>query len=87
MQIIYFSQVCVTSSKAFATHNINPGTLAAGRTVKNHFKGTVRRFVASDNSFPRRSSVKKNTSMRETGLHDILALGNQLGIPTYFLVL
>lgn len=67
MQIIYFSQVCVTSSKDFAMHNINPGTLTVGRTVKNNFKGTIRRFVASDNSFPIISSVKKNTSMQETG--------------------
>ena len=36
-------------STNFAMHKIKPGTLTAG-TVKNNFKGTIERFVASDNA-------------------------------------
>ena len=38
-------------------HKIKPGTLTAG-TVKNNFKGTIERFVASDNAFSFMSLVK-----------------------------
>ena len=35
---------------------IKPGTITAGN-VENHFKGTIERFVESDNAFPIISSV------------------------------
>ena len=38
-------------------HKIKPGTLNAG-TVKNNFKGTFERLVASDNAFSFMISVK-----------------------------
>ena len=38
------------SSRNFAMHKIKPGTLTVG-TFKNNFKGTIERFVASENAF------------------------------------
>ena len=38
-------------------HKIKPGTLTEGMG-KNSFKGTIERFVASDNTFSLMSSVK-----------------------------
>ena len=72
MQIISFKQVCVSLSIDFAMHSIKP--LTAG-TVKNNFNATIERFVASDNA-----------CWKEV-LYDIVAMVNELGILTYFLVL
>ena len=41
----------------FTMHNMTPGTLKAG-TVKNNLKGTIGRFVVSDNTLSFTSSVK-----------------------------
>ena len=53
-------------------HKIKPGTLTAG-TVKNNFKGTIERFVASDNAFSFISSVKGTPAYWKQFLHDVLA--------------
>ena len=45
-----YEQYHLRSSINIATHKIKPGTLTA-RTVKNNFKGTLERFVASDSAF------------------------------------
>ena len=45
------------SSINFSIHKIKPGKLKEG-TVKNNFKGTIERFVASNNAFSFMSSVK-----------------------------
>ena len=67
-------------------HKIKPGTLTAG-TVKNNFKGTIERFIASDNVFSLMSSVKGAPAYCKQFLYDVLAMVKQLGIPTYFLTL
>ena len=41
----------------FAMYKIKPGTITPG-TVKNNFKGTIKRFVASNNAFSFMSSIK-----------------------------
>ena len=53
-------------------HKIKPGTLAAGM-VKNNLKGTIERFVASDNPFSFMSSVKKTPAYWKHFLYDVLA--------------
>ena len=68
----------------FAMHKIKPGTLTAG-TVKNNFKGTIKRFVATDNAFLFMSSVKGTPAHSKQFLYDVLAMVKQLGIPTCFL--
>ena len=68
----------------FAMHKIKPGTLTEG-TFKNNFKGTIERFVASDNAFSFMSSVKRTPAYWQQFLYDVLAMVKQLGIPTYFL--
>ena len=70
----------------FAMHKIKPDTLTAG-TVKNNFKRTIDRFVASDNGFSFMSSVKGTPAYWKQLLYDVLAMAKQLGIPTYFLTL
>ena len=67
-------------------HKIKPGILRAGM-VKNNVKGTIERFVASDNAFSFMSSVKGATAYRKQFLYDVLAMVKQLGIPTYTLTL
>ena len=52
-----FEQHHLRSSINFAMHKIKPGTFTAG-TVKNNFKETMERFVASENDFPFMNSVK-----------------------------
>ena len=53
-------------------HKIKPGTLAAGM-VKNNLKGTIERFVASDNPFSFMSSAKKTPAYWKHFLYDVLA--------------
>ena len=43
--------------KNLPIHKIKPGALTAG-TVKNNLKGTIERFVASENAFLFMGSVK-----------------------------
>ena len=52
---------------------IKPGTITAGN-VENHFKGTIERFVESDNAFPIISSVIGAPAYLEQFLHDVLAM-------------
>ena len=75
-----YEQHHLRSSINFAMHKIKSGTLTA-RTVKNNFKGTIERFVASVNAFSFMSSVKRNTKILEKVLYDVLAIVKQLGIP------
>ena len=63
-----------------------PGTLTAGM-VKNNFKGTIERFVSSDDAFSFMISVKATPANWKQFLYDALAMVKQLGIPTYFLTL
>ena len=52
-----YEQYHLRSSINFAMHKTKPGTPTKG-TVKNNFKVTTGRFVASDNVFSFMSSVK-----------------------------
>ena len=47
---------------------------------------TTESFVASDNAFSFKSSVKGTPAYWKV-LYDVLAMAKQLGIPTYFLTL
>ena len=67
-------------------HKIKPDTLTAG-TVKSNFKATIESFVARDNAFSFRSSVKGPPAYWKQFLYNLLALVKQLVIPTYFLIL
>ena len=61
--------------------------LTAG-TVKNNFKGTIERFVASENVFSLMSILETvSPGYWKQFLYDVLAMVKQLGIPTYFLIL
>ena len=53
-----YEQHHLRSSINFAMYKIKPGTLTAG-TVKNNFKGTIERYVASDKVFSFMNSVKE----------------------------
>ena len=92
MQIIYFfpglyyEQRRSHSTINFAMHKIKTGTLTAG-PVKSNFKGTIQRFVASDNVFSFMSSFKGTPAHWKQFLYDVLVMVRQLGIPTYFLTL
>ena len=81
-----YEQYHLRSSTNFAVHKIEPGTLTAG-TVKNNFKRTIERFIASENAFSLISSVKGTPAYWKQFLYDVLAMVKQLGIPTYFLTL
>ena len=61
------------SSINFSIHKIKPGKLKEG-TVKNNFKGTIERFVASDNAFSFMSSVKGTPAYWNQFLYDVLAM-------------
>ena len=63
---------------------IKPGTLTA-ETVKNNFKRTIKRFVASDKAFSFMSLVKGTPAYWKQFLYDVLAMVKHSGIPTYFL--
>ena len=65
-------------------YKIKPGTLTLG-TVKNSFKVSTERFVASDFSFM--GSVKRTSVNWKQFLYDVLAIVKQLGILTYILIL
>ena len=54
-------------------HKIKPGTLTA-EMVKNNLKGTIKRFVASDNAFSFMSSVKETPAYWKQFLYNILAI-------------
>ena len=81
-----YEQYHLRPSINFANHKIKPGTLTAG-TFKNNFKGTIGRFVASDNAFSFMRSVKGTTAYWKQFLYDVLAMVKQLEISTYFLTL
>ena len=72
------------SSINFAMQKIKPGTLTA-ETVKNNFKRTIKRFVASDKAFSFMSLVKGTPAYWKQFLYDVLAMVKHSGIPTYFL--
>ena len=65
---------------------IKRGTLTAG-PVKSNFKGTVERFVPSDNAFSFMRSVKGIPAYWKQFLYHILAMVKQLGLQSYFLTL
>ena len=53
--------------------------------VKNNFKGTIKKFVASYNEFSFMNSVNGTPAYWKQFLYDVLDMVKQLGIPTYFL--
>ena len=53
-----YEQQHLRKSINFAIHNTKLRTLTA-ETIKNDFKGTIERFVASENEFPVMSSVRR----------------------------
>ena len=63
MQIKYFftrpvyQKYHLRSSINFTMDKIKPGKITVG-TIKNNFKGTIKRFVASGNTFSFTSLVK-----------------------------
>ena len=65
-------------------HKFKPGTLTV-ETVKNNFKGTIERFVPSENLFSFMSSVKGTPAYWKQFLYDVVVMIKQLGIPTHFL--
>ena len=79
------SRTTYDDSKNKASLYPQPGNITAG-TIKNNFKVTTESFVASDNAFPFKSSVKGTPAYWKV-LYDVLAMAKQLGIPTYFLTL
>ena len=81
-----YEQYHLRSSINFAMHKIKPGTLTS-ETVNNNFKGIIERFVASDNALSFMSLVKGIPAYWKQFLYDVLAMVQQLGIPTYFLTL
>ena len=81
-----YEQYHLRSSISFAMHKIKAGKITA-RTITNNFNGTIERFVASDNAFSSKSSVKGTPGYWKQFLYDALAMVIQLGIPTYFLAL
>ena len=68
-----YEQHHLRSSINFAMHKIKPGKLTEG-TVKNNFKGTIERFVASNNAFSFMSSVKGTPAYWNQFLYDVLAI-------------
>ena len=81
-----YEQHHLCSSIDFAMHKIKPGALAVGM-VKNNFQRVTERFLASDNAFLFMSSVKGTPAYWKKFLYEVLAMLQQLGIPTYFLTL
>ena len=67
-------------------HNIKPGTLTAG-IVKNNFKRTSERFIASANAFLFMGSVKRIPAYWKQILYYVLDMVKQLGILKYFFTL
>ena len=61
-------------------HKIKPDAFTT-EMVKNNFKGTLEKFVLSDNAF---SFI---ISVTEQFLYDVLDTVKQLGISTYFITL
>ena len=59
-------------------HKIKLGKLTAGM-VKNNLKGTIERFVESDQTFSFMSSVKGTPPYWKQFLYDVLAIIKQLG--------
>ena len=60
--------------------------LTAG-TVKQNYKDSIKRLLATDNAFSFMSSVKGTPAYWKQFLFEVLAMVKQLGIPTYFLTL
>ena len=79
-----YEQHHLRSSINFAMYKTKSDTLTTG-TVKNNFKRTIERFVASDNGFSFMSSVKETPAYWKQFAYDVFAMVKQLGIPTYFL--
>ena len=52
--------------------------------VNTNLKGKIETFVASDNTFSFMSSVKVTPAYWKRFLYDVLAMVQQLGIPTFF---
>ena len=57
-------QYLLRSSINFAMHKIKPGQLTAG-TIKQNYRGTIDKYVASDNAFSFMSQVKGTPSLLE----------------------
>ena len=79
-----YEQYHLSSPINFVMRKIKTGTLTAG-TVENNMNWTIERFVTSDNSFSFMSSVKGKPAYLKRFLYDVLAVVEQLDMPTYFM--
>ena len=64
-------------------YKIKPGKSTAG-PIKNNFKGTIQRFVASNNVISFMSSVIETQTYQKQFLYDALTMVKQLYRPKYF---
>ena len=78
---LVYEQCQLDSSINFAMHQFKPGTLTAGN-VKNNFKATIERFVASD-VFSFMSSVKGTPAFCKVFISCTRSLSNW-GYPHIF---
>ena len=74
------------SSINISLHKVQGMQLTAG-SVRQICKESVRRLLSNENVFHFMSSVKGTPAYWKQFLQEVLAIGKQLGIPTYFLTL
>ena len=72
-----YEQHHLRSSINFVMHKNKPVAFTAGM-VKNNFKATIEKFVASDNAFSFMSSIKGKPAYWKQFLYDVLAMVKQL---------
>ena len=88
---IFFARSVVEQHHLYSSINIamqklNSCSVTAG-CIRQNFKESVRKFVASNNAFSFMSSVKGTPAYWKQFLYEVLAMVKQLGIPTFFLTL
>ena len=55
--------------------------------LSNNFSEIVRALVAKDKSYRFMNSIKGTPAYWKKFLHEVLAIANQLGLPTFFMTL
>ena len=91
MQIIFFSarsvieQYYLSSSINIAMKKLKPGATVS--SITTNYKDKIQKFLGSSDAFSFMSSVKGTPSYWKQFLYDVLAMVQQLGIPTFFLTL
>ena len=78
-----YEQHHLHTSINFSEDKIKPSTLTVGK-VNNILKGTIERFVASDNAFSFMSSVKGTPRHWKHFLNDVLATVKYWEYPHIF---